>query len=427
MESDAGPQNNLDQTLPTPVSDRHDRPAVRPDIPTTQADGKPVALAGQEQLPPPPTNLPPRASHRMPSWRMMTLLGILMLALIAVTSGFAGYRAGIVRRMSAQEAQVAGQLQTQFDLALQEIQAGQFNRAKQRLEYIIKLNPGYPGVTEKLAEVLLAMNSTATPTIVPTPTITPTPDLRGVEELFAQAQQYVANSDWSNAIDTLLSLRKADPNYQPIWIDGRLYVSLRNRGKDKILRDGDLEGGIYDLTLAERFGPLDAEAKGHLTWAELYLRGASFWELDWGQAVFYFAQIQPALPNLRDGSGMTATERLRQALIGYGDSFAKVEDWCNAQPQYEQALTLGTDPEVEEKLADAIQGCEGDGEEEEAPPAEETPLVTPATPAETIPADTTQVPTEAITEAPTVAPPVETATPEVPTEGPPAEATTPSP
>jgi tetratricopeptide (TPR) repeat protein len=331
---------------------------------------------------------------------MWTLLGILALILIAAASAAAGYRSGILQRQRAEATQVAGSLQTQYELALQEMEAGQYNRAKQRLEYIIKINPGYPGVTEKLADVLLSANSTATPTIAPTPTLTPTPDTRGVDEKFSQAQQLLTNGDWSGTIETLLNLRKADPNFQPVVIDGMLYTALRNRGRDKILQSSDLEGGIYDLTLAERFGPIDVDSKSYQTWAELYLRGASFWELDWSQAVYYFAQVAPAMPNLRDGSGLTATERYRQSLAGYGETFAKEEDWCNAAAQYEAALAVGTDEKLQAKYDEAVQKCEGgDDEEEESdvPAATESPIVTPS---ETAPVDVTPAPTEITPEAP---------------------------
>jgi hypothetical protein len=43
------------------------------------------------------------------------------------------------------------------------------------------------------------------------------------------------------AIETLLNLRKADPNYQPVLIDGILLRPATS--KDKILKNSDLEGG----------------------------------------------------------------------------------------------------------------------------------------------------------------------------------------
>jgi hypothetical protein len=389
---------SLNETTPTPVN-----PTPKPEQPALPANETESTLAPHlaqtvpVSLPPtlPPGGPPAKTGRRMPSWRLLTLAGILSLLLIAATSAYGGYQAGIQQRTDAQEAQAALQAKEQFDLAMQDIEAKQYARARQRLEYIVQIDPNFPGITDKLAEVILSQNTTATPTIAPTPTVTPTPDMRSVQELFDNAQQSLANSDWNTTINTLLALRKSDPTFQPVQVDDMLYVSLRNRGKDKILKTTDLEGGIYDLSLAERFGPLDADAQSYVTWARIYLTGASFWELDWSQAVYYFAQVAPALPNLRDGSGWTASERYRLALVGYGDDFFEAEEWCDAQAQYETSLSLGSDPEVEEKLADASGNCgggdddgdsdneddgdsddsedSGDTEATEEPPAESTP------------------------------------------------------
>lgn len=369
---------------------------------------------------------PPDADHELPSgspkkrkrpgWPLWTFLGLLGLVAVAAISAFSGYRSGISLRTDAKETQVASEIQQQFDLAQQDMANKQYDRARQRLQYVIQLNPNFPGATEKLADVLLELNTTATPTAAPTPTLTPTPDTRGVDELFSQAQTNLANSDWSNTIDTLLTLRKNDPNYQTVAVDDMLFLALRNRGADKILKEADLEGGIYDLSLAERFGPLDTEAESYLTWARIYILGASFWQIDWQQAVYYFGQVAPQLPNLRDGSGMTATERYRKALIGYGDSLVQ-DDPCAAVDQYQQALTLGNDPAAEDSLNKAEEDCSGNSDKKSnneestsTQSASATNTPEPAQPTEVQQAtevpQATQAPTAAPqpTEAPTAAP-----------------------
>ncbi len=241
------------------------------------------------------------------------------------------------------------------------MEQGEYSRALQRFEYVVKLDPSYPGITEKLAEVMLEINTTATPTLLPTGTLTPTPDTRDSEQLFAQAEQALAVSDWSGAIDNLLALRKADAAFRAIDVDGMLFLALRNQGRDKILKEADLEGGMYDLTLANKFGPLDAEASGLLSWSELYITGASFWGIDWEQAVNYFSQVAPQLPNLMDGSKMTATERLRQALFELGNTQASNGQFCKAVRSYQQSLAIAQDPSVQQAGELAAKNCEGGG------------------------------------------------------------------
>jgi hypothetical protein len=135
------------------------------------------------------------------------------------------------------------------------------------------------------------------------------------------------------------------------------YIALRYRGVQKIIYEGNLEGGMYDLSLTESFGPLDHEANGFRNWARMYVSGASFWEVDWERVLSFFGQIYPALPNLRDGSNWTAVERFRLASIGYGDELMLVEEYCLAITHYTNALSISDDPTVGPKLEAANQGC----------------------------------------------------------------------
>ncbi len=345
----------------------------------------PVTLkAGDAQLEPPEPPAPPSAPPpaRRPGaarpggrkglpWFFFPILGLAVLTAILILSGFGGYAAGIGERKTAEKTQVSQVLQEQYQLALQDIQDNQYNRARQRFEYIIGLDPNYPGVTDKLAEVLLEISTTATPTLLPQPTISPTSDGRDSQQQFDQAQQDLAASDWTKALDDLLKLRKADPAFRTVEIDGMIFLALRNSGRDKILKQADLEGGIYDLTLAEKFGPLDSEAQGLLSWSSLYITGASFWDIDWEQVVNYFSQVAPQLPNLTDGSGMTANERLRLGLFEYGNSLANKGQYCKAVKAYQDSIAIAPDPKVQSAGELAAKGCSG--EEQPQPGATQKP------------------------------------------------------
>lgn len=304
-----------------------------------------------------PAARPPARKKR--SWLLFSFLGLLALLLVAALSGFGGYMSGISRRQSAESTQVSQVARQQYDLAVQEIQSGEFFRARQRLEYVIRLDPAYPGAVEKLSDVLLELNTTATPTLVPTVTLTPTPDLRDVQQLFDQAQQFLLDGSWTSAIDVLLSLRQSDPEYRQVDVDGMLFIALRNSGRDKILKEIDLEGGIYDLTLAGRFGLLDTEAQSLLNWSSLYITGASFWELDWGQAAYYFGQVAPHAPNLMDKSAMTAAQRYRIALVEYAKQLLNQKNPCEAAKQLEIALSINQDGETQSLYEQALGRCTG--------------------------------------------------------------------
>jgi hypothetical protein len=142
-----------------------------------------------------------------------------------------------------------------------------------------------------------------------------------------------------------------------VRVDGLIYLALRYRGVEKILQQGNLQGGSYDLALAERFGPIDAEANSAREWARIYNFGLSFWEVHPEQAVYYFSQLAAAAPGLRDASGITAIERLKLALVQYGDYLARAGDWCQAQQQYQLALDQGGTGDLVATLAFAAEQC----------------------------------------------------------------------
>jgi tetratricopeptide (TPR) repeat protein len=287
-----------------------------------------------------------------------TTLWIVLGAIVIVLAGLLlGIVAGMNARKQAELTQIKQSLGEQFDLGVQELNEGQYDRARQRFEYVLKYDPEYPGAQDKLTEVLVLLSATATPSASPTPEISPTPDLRGVEELFTQAQQKLAASDWDGTQAILDSLRKKNPEYFTIQVDGMYYILLRNRGVDKILVQQNLEGGIYDLTLSERFGPLDNYAAGLRNFSRLYLTGSSLWGVDWEKVVFYFQQLAAALPGLSDSSGFTAGERYYLGLIEYGKVLLNKDKPCDAQIQFDLAWSIAKTDELRGLRDDATKRC----------------------------------------------------------------------
>lgn len=273
------------------------------------------------------------------------LLGALGLIVLLGLGIFGGYQSGISIRKNAETSSLVEQLGEQFQYALVDMQFGRYENAKQRLEFIIEKDPSFPGAQEKLTEVLVQINLQENyvppTTAAATASLTPTPDFSGAEEAFAHAQQLIASQDWSGALGALDALRKLDPNYNTSQVDGMYYFALRNNGYNLITQQGNLEGGIYYITLAERFGILDNNANGIREGARVYLIGASFWEINWEQAVFYFTQAVN-WGNLWDGT-MTASERYWYATMRYGDELFLKNRICEedeALVQYQKAQTI---------------------------------------------------------------------------------------
>ena len=275
----------------------------------------------------------------------ITLLGFVIIVALGV---YGGAQRGLNDRKNAESTQISQQLDEQFQLGAIALAEGRYDHARQHFEYIVQHNAHYPGATEGMAEAILGMSFTATPMPTLTPSLTPTPDMRGVEAIFSNVEQLINAGDWTNALAALDQLRKEDPNYRTAEVDGMYYFSLRYNGADKIAKIGDLEGGIYYLTLAERFGPLDSTANNLRENARLYIIAASFWEINWEQAVNYFGQLASFAPNVWDNaSNMTAGERYRIALMRYGDQLYNInDDACGAYAQYSNAQAYGALDEV---------------------------------------------------------------------------------
>lgn len=327
---------------------------------------------------------------------LFNALGLIALLTIAVLGGYAS---GIGVRQQNKSSIIMQQLGDQYQNALIDIEFGRYENARQRLEWIIQNDPSFPGAQEKLTEVLVLSNQ---PVPTTTPSLTPTPDFSGAQEAFARAQQLIAAQDWPGAIGALDQMRKLDPNFEQSKVDGMYYFALRNYGYNLIVQQGNLEGGIYQLTLAERFGPLDRDSNGLRTGARQYLIGASFWELDWAEALRYFNDV--AGYNLWDGT-MSVSERIHIASMRYGDEYFDAGQYCEAVTLYQNAQAIAAlDNVAAANFEEAYGAC--------FPAATATldpALLTPAT---------TVVGTEPTEDKPTDTPiPTETPTPSTPTGG----------
>ena len=284
-----------------------------------------------------PSNTQPlKSQKKAPRWRSV-LIGIVGVIVLLALAGFGGYQSAIATRTQAKEQLVSKQLMDQFQLALVDEQFKHYDDAKQRLNFIIQNDPSFPGAQTEMTKLLIIMS---VPTATQTPTLTPTPDVRGQQAMFTTAQQLVAAGNWANALTELDQLRKKDPSFNAPQVDGMYYYALRNYGVDLITKQGNLEGGVYELDLASRFAPLDHDAKSLYDGAELYIDAASFWQVDWATAANELAQVDTAYPAMWDGT-MSAAQRYQIAAERYGDQLFAQGKSCDAVKQYQAAQAIG--------------------------------------------------------------------------------------
>lgn len=359
--------NHLDDTHPTRRNkdDQGDtQPIGKPpaDLAATQPGQKTGQVhSGKSKSKQKKARKPEKTStpRRYKRGRLFLAAFSLFLALVMVTviGGWLGYWSGEREYQVDATKESRKYLEEQYALGVADMQAGNLDLARQRFEFIIIKDANFPAAEDRLIEILLIQNATATPTPLP-PTITPTPteDPRPKEELFIQAWALIGGAEWDWALETLAALRKSDPTYKMIEVDGLIFLALRNRGMDKIINHGELEGGLYDFTLAEKFGPIDVEANNYRTWARYYLMGNGFWKAYPDKAAYYYGLAASGAPYLRDASGMTAFHRYWSSLLQYADLLAK-EDWCAASQQYEAALGSRADATVGVTATHAFYEC----------------------------------------------------------------------
>ena len=273
---------------------------------------------------------PASAARKRPISRLW-FLGIpaLIFVVLAIATA-SGYVSGMSAREITQAETLTSAAQQQMDQGVENLIAGDFELAIQRFEYVLSLDPYFPGAVEFLGQALSALDQ-PTPTAIPiaSSTPTPTPDFSSYEVMFASAQEAFDRGDWTTTLNILIRLRGENPDYLLEEVNDLMAASLRNRGMDHLFSTR-LEQGIFDLTLAERFGPLDSQAASWRQSAAFFIFANSYFGLDWSLASEYFGQVCQA--NIWGGCtkyGLSAKE--------YASELAE-QDYCLSSYYFEQAF-----------------------------------------------------------------------------------------
>jgi tetratricopeptide (TPR) repeat protein len=325
--------------------------------PTTAGDTQPIR--------PQPGGGPRKLGY----WPWLLAGGVLAVVVLGVAAA-TGYMGGQQDRADEMATEQAGLLQEQFDLGVADLQNGRLQIARQRFEYILQIAPNYPNVHDLLDLTLQGLNQpTSTPIPSPTEIIyTPTPTLsvQSLDGLFAAAQTALSQQNWDQTVDLLLALRRKDPQYQLDQVNQMFFGALRNRGVNEILT-GEQELGIYDLTLASRFGALDSQAASWERTAEFYLYANSYFGLDWQLAAANFSSLC--------GAGVwDSCYKYAVSAASYGDLLiSKNKDYCAAVDQYDASLTTRDDKSLHPTATAAYEACQT----ATAQPATATPSITP--------------------------------------------------
>ncbi len=170
------------------------------------------------------------------------------------------------------------------------------------------------------------------------------------KQLYASAEQAVAQEDWNNAIDLFEELRRVKNDYRASEVDAFLVRAYLAAGKQALLEnDVDLARRRFEAALA--LDPNNAEARTQRERAVLYFNGLALIGSDWKNAVLTLSELYARDPNFGD-----VKQKLRDAHIGLGDSVL-ARSACIAEREYLAAVALGAGVEIQTKASAANEAC----------------------------------------------------------------------
>lgn len=299
------------------------------------------------------------------SRRLRRGLGILLLSLSLLLAWYLavfylGWHSGQSSLMEKRETEFVQQIERQIDLAREDIDIGSFALALRRLEWVLERAPDKAEAQSLFQEAqghlntLLTPPAAITPSPVATPIPSPTPSAEPIEDPNSELhrlRQLVADESWDEAVPALVSFQWQYPNYERNETDQMLYEAYIGLGL-QFLGGEQVELGLSYLDQAEGLGDLPAEVTDYRIWAELYLQGIAFYNVNWGATTYYFRDLCLAAPFYQ-----SSCQRLHEALIAYGDQYANGMDWCPAEPLYQEASQHGQSQLLSEKLTEAREAC----------------------------------------------------------------------
>lgn len=276
---------------------------------------------------------------------------------------YIGWQSGQELLNERREVELQEQVARQVTLAQENIEEGSYTLAIRRLEWVLAQSPNHAEALQLQQQAQEALNLVLTPQTVingitkepatPTPSL-PTPTAGPIEDPESELrriQSMAREEAWPEVVTALTAFQRQFPSYERSETDALLYDAYVEWGLQ--LLDGEqVEVGLYYLEQAARLGDLSQEVLDYQFWAELYLQGLAFYDVNWAAATYYFRDLCLAAPFYQ-----ASCDRLQEALVAYGDQFAFTLDWCPAQELYAEALPYGRTQALIEKANNAQEQC----------------------------------------------------------------------
>jgi tetratricopeptide (TPR) repeat protein len=285
-----------------------------------------------------PRTTPPRARRVSAATLLILAFACGFLGLIAA-AGLGGAYAGLQDRK--------GDEQAQADKFYQEgtanRAAGKLQLAKADFEYVLKINPDYPGAREQLKQIAALLTVRPTPTFAAQVNVT--------EQLYQAGADAYEQKQWQKAIEILAQVQTIDPAYEKERVAQLIHQAALTYGR-QLLKEDRLEEAIAYLDQAAYLKPLPADIEAEVQYARMYITARDYWNVDWEKAIESFSELYQIGPGYRD-----TFARYVEAYIQYGDERTRAGDSCTAQKQYEAALQLRPAADLQTKADAAKEAC----------------------------------------------------------------------
>ncbi len=331
------PQDDFTPDTPSPLDTNSElaraEPPVAGDDTQPQAPAHDPGTAGPWVLPEPmpaadDTSPRPPGPGGTPARALLTLMVMALTLCICVTAvglaSLAGYRDGLATNEAKSTQAVATDIAEQYAAAVEDMDAGLFELAITRFEWIVEtVRPPARYLGDSAARLSIARTAAAvtptpsaapteaatlTPTLTPEPTrtpvpapateATPAPDMSDPEYLYEEAARASRLGRYEEAIEWLRSLQALDPNHRPqeahtmlmeaLTLQATIYLRGANEdGEDRLARGVLLVYEASDLGRVEPQGLLyEADVAERYLNARSYLNGG-----DYAQAIAILEQL----------------------------------------------------------------------------------------------------------------------------------------
>jgi len=297
------------------------------------------------------------------AWGIMGFFGLVVAVAIVLTAIFAGFNEGLDIAKVTSAAATNQNIGQQCNILPTDIAAGRFAVVESRFN-VMTINGTLAPCAQNYVQAATSAyeQSQVTPTLPPTATATATVEVPEITEavpeatsetvsssnsqydlpgLLSEARDFMAESNYTEAISTLDAIRAIDSTYETETVNTMLYAALTQQATLEFRSpEGSLAEGILLVNRAEQFGNVQStDLAFEQTVAEYYLDARANFGVNYPLAISNLNQVIALSPNYPRGSGAAAVE-LRQQYEAYGDALLAGGDACLAEIQFNNALSL---------------------------------------------------------------------------------------